>query len=443
MVSVEWDMQVDMQRYSAPSIACRADRMPSALPVPTVFQNVLFSLALPEAAGASSHAGSLGHEITGVTCTALGAPITATVHLEGPCDDPDGATVEFSLDGSSWPPVQGRNSHRRVAALWSWTDSLCNDAHVVTRHHYIAYARLDDLMFNKRHWVIPPGIREASVRRRLQDAACHVRDRRAVRCSLVSMCLDGARAGQDYAHGKAVFQYDHTYEDEKHTTPYTVTGNINDILHHGRAIPGNPLDVVDEQDLFFSTEFFDDVANACGIKFAGTFSPLDGSAPPEVVHEAPSGADGVEDSGCVWQWPQGHCWQFSVQVLLKSDLTELEKNTWRGGRGDTYEDMEDILGYLCLGHVDADVIERFRKQSGTLEQGLWATLPRRAPASHLDPCYWIRNYNCKDKDKKPVLLNRSLTCLGCDWHFDRVLVEYQSATLCVGIIGQPMTYHMY
>ena len=100
---------------------------------------------------------------------------------------------------------------------------------------------------------------------------------------------------------------------------------------------------------------------------------------------------------------------------------------WRGGRGDTYEDMEDILGYLCLGHVDADAIERFRKQSGTLKQELWVTLPRRAPESHLAPCYWIRNYSCKDKENKPVLLHRSLTCLAFDWQFNQVPREQQTA----------------
>ena len=436
MGNFEWEMHTESETYTASPIACRTRQMPREVPVPTEFQNVLFAMALPKAARASSRAASLLHADAGVTCTALGAPLAASAHPEGPCDDPDGAADDFSLDGSLWPRVSGTNSHRRVAALWSWIDSPSKDSQVVIQHHYITYAHLYNLIFHKQRWAIPPGVREASVRRRLQEAARQVREQRAVRCSLVSMSLDGARGGEDYAYGSAVFHYDHTYEDEQNTTPYMVTADIHNILHHGRAIPDNPLDAVDERDLFFSTPFFDDVADACGIKFAGIFSPLDGSAPAEVVHKAPDGADGVEYT-CVWEWPQGHCWEFSVQALLnKCDLTELAENMWRGGQGSTYETMEDILGYLCLGHVDADAIEGFRQKSGTLEQELWSTLPRQTPQSHLAPCYWIRNYHCEDKAKQPVLLKRSLTCVVFDWQFNRVHIEYHSTICCMGLKGK-------
>jgi len=245
----------------------------------------------------------------------------------------------------------------------------------------------------------------------LEKLAEETRRARCVRCSLAAV---NHVDGQDLA----TFQFEGAYADKDRKQGYSVTTGVHHLIHDGRSIPDHPLDVADKKELYFDESFFDGVAEACGMTFAGIFAPLDGSAPPEVVHTAPIGLGALEHWHCVWQMPQGHCWEMSIECLLQADLAELAQNKLRGGRGSTYEDLSDICGYFCLGDVEDEALQDFRRNRGTLAEERWSTLPRTVPRSHLSPCVWIRNYGSDDKTQGPVILERSFACLSFDLHFN-------------------------
>ena len=172
--------------------------------------------------------------------------------------------------------------------------------------------------------------------------------------------------------------------------------------------------------MFASTQFYDNIADICGIKYAGVFAPLDGSKPAQVDRTALVGPDALDCEHCVWLWPGGHCWAMSVRLLLEADHADLAKNWLRGGRGNSYEVDATCRGYLCLGYIKQIPLRCFMANRGTLKDARWKSLPRTTPSTHFSPCYWVTNYASADKSKAPVLLQRSLACLDFDLHFDHV-----------------------
>ena len=107
----------------------------------------------------------------------------------------------------------------------------------------------------------------------------------------------------------------------------------------------------DPAHIYASNDFFNHIANICGIQYAGVFAPLDGSKPPQVQRTDAVGPRALDCWECVWLWPRGHCWDMSVRALLNADLAELAENRWRGGRGDSYDVEAEIQNYLCLGYI--------------------------------------------------------------------------------------------
>ena len=118
-------------------------------------------------------------------------------------------------------------------------------------------------------------------------------------------------------HANVWFEWKYVFRQPE---PHRVCCNVNDIKHHGRAVPLNPLRPCPS--LTFTVEWMQAVADhvQAGIKYHGIVYESDR---PEIIHELPNGGVDVQREPVHWILPDGRSVVWTVAELAQKKADEL------------------------------------------------------------------------------------------------------------------------
>ncbi len=190
-----------------------------------------------------------------------GGPIDEIVAREG-----------FERNPWLWRPLASRASHSRVTFLWSWA------ARDGSHRSVFEHARLDKVV--QRAVPIPRGMNEADADLYLRLAAVAEMETKISKspCRYLGLPIGDTyepdpqmwppnALEQRKSHASVVYEWQHV---GMHGARHTATCNVNDLLHHRRRVPMNPLRAC-PSNLTFDVAFFEAVGGNVreGIVFRG------------------------------------------------------------------------------------------------------------------------------------------------------------------------------
>lgn len=246
-VNFEWALACGDTRITE-QWKSRADKIPAAVPFPARFRTAQKALALKSIAAESETAAKSklpSSTDVNLSCRYLGVPKPGCKLAGGTCEDALDAAAAFEPDPFLWPTVTGRNSHRQVAAIWSWGDGTAES-------HWVSFARLDNLLSCERHWEAPAAIYSECVERILRRKAGKESLDGKARCVFVRLDWLGDKNDAQHLKCEAVFAFEHVYQDATHNTPYYVSMRLDNALCDTRRVPRHPLRIPDDFDGFHS-----------------------------------------------------------------------------------------------------------------------------------------------------------------------------------------------
>ena len=142
--------------------------------------------------------------------------------------------------------------------------------------------------------------------------------------------------------------------------PHVVCAFANDIIHHDREVPHNPIGKDSPSNLCFAIEYMQAFAEA---KFPGTV--YEGisfeSDRPEIRLQVPDGGLDIQDYPVHWTLPCGRteCWSLlEFQDALPDQLAKHNSD-------EAYESIGREMHWDVLGCGDEGAIAAFRDDSGT------------------------------------------------------------------------------
>ena len=221
------------------------------------------------------------------------------------------------------------------------------------------------------------------------------------------------------------FEWEHVRD--RAGQPLRVPVNGNNILHHGRRVPGHPLaSPHGSRGLLFSLDFMAAVAERVahyGIQSTYAGVVYEGDKLEFSTETLPDGGIDIADHPVFWRLPGGRvvCW--SVRRLLDARPDELA-----GPDEDAdYHAVAKTLGFKYLGAPRPPFPERpLLLEPGTLADRRWEELHFARPDTALAECYWLTNPPEKtvpleeQKETPARFVNRSLAILTAEIHQNRV-----------------------
>ena len=192
-------------------------------------------------------------------------------------------------------------------------------------------------------------------------------------------------------------------------TPHRCSISVNNLLHHRRNVPGNPLRSSCWSNLTFSLEFMHAVASNVhsAIQFKGIAFDQERA---QIVLQLPCDGLDIQDEPVYWVLQDGRCECLSVRYLSEAPEDELVHAT-NETLEEAYNSVADVLGYHALGKASNEDVEALRNDPGTLGTRNWEHYAWTKPADETSSCWWVANASEVDKTQTAKLICRSLSCL--------------------------------
>ena len=287
--------------------------------------------------------------------------------------DTSGPARGFERNPFGWDVGQGRQSQINVTFLWTWR------AGAGVLHRAFVSPSLNHVL-QRGAIPYPQGMcqQDAETLRKLQSAAdVEVRESK-VPCLYLGLETSPGNFEQDplnwppelVTEGKARAHVSYEWQHVSRSgLPHRVVCTVNNLLHHGRRVPLNPLRSC-PTNLTFSLEWMQAVADnvRAGIVYKGIAYE---SERPDLVLELPNDGIDVQRETAHWVLPDGRCVAWTVLELAEKRPDELEDPTAR----ELYFAIGKELDCYPLGTLPDEHLEAYREAPGTLEERLRLSVP--------------------------------------------------------------------
>jgi hypothetical protein len=321
----------------------------------------------------------------------------------------------FESDVWRWPPNSGNSI---LAVVWTWQRSG-------EQRFEFARVRLDHVFARQGMPAPQNSDADGSLYDRLLRAADNEGELGKAPCKYLGLDCGGffepdpakwPAAAYQACLGKmkasVTFLWEHVTQGGQ---PLRASISANDLLHHNRDIPHNPLGRGAPYGLAFTSDFLTAVAGNVlpGICYKGVCYDAER---PEITATLPNGGVNIQDESIFWALPSGavRCW--SLRELVETRPDELLPEDSEAA----YSSVAAELGYDVLGcGSDADILQ-LREEPGTLAERRWCQIAWTMPPDEAHSCWFLVNPAEPDVAKPPKLLCRSLTCVRLELQNARV-----------------------
>ena len=229
----------------------------------------------------------------------------------------EGNTIQyFEQNLFLWESHGKRNSQSRLTTLWSWKRGAIHRAFEhVDLHHLIA-----------RGAPIPKGLKQSDedlLQRLLSIAQMETKEGKSPCCYLGLQQENGFIIDPIAWNSTAktsVYVFFEWLHVKHNVVSHRAACNINNLTHHGRRVPLNPLRDTSPSGLVFDIQFFYIVAKNIyeKIEFQGTAFEGDCN---NILHQLPNDGKDAQHEPVYWVLPDGRavCWNL-VELAKKKTM---------------------------------------------------------------------------------------------------------------------------
>ena len=239
----------------------------------------------------------------------------------------------WEVTGRSWL------SHVQVAFLWSWTQN-----NGVMRREMV-FVRANSVLTEQSQNIPRPEAFKGPWeiwREQLEEAAA-----KQPLCKYLGLQTNSGYEPnpekwrvpeEDRTHMTVWYEWLHVAQG-KDKKPHRVAIVANDIIHHKREVPHQPLQHSCPRELHFSLEYMqafviwktqESESEYVGVSFEGDR--------PDFQHELPDGGTDIQEHPVYWHLPSG------VQCESLMDLNAMKENDWKLKAPENQDEAYDVIG---------------------------------------------------------------------------------------------------